>query len=97
MKIAVPKETAPGERRVALVPDTVGRLTGSGLEVAVETGAGEGAWFTDDAYREAGASVVGRDELYAGADIVVHVRKPSPDEAAAMRGRGHARRVPRAA
>jgi NAD(P) transhydrogenase subunit alpha len=84
VKIAVPKETAQGERRVALVPETVGRLTGSGLEVAVGSGAGEAAWFADDAYREAGASVVSGDELYRGADVVVRVRKPSPDEVAAM-------------
>ena len=46
VKVAVPKETAAGERRVALVPDTVARLAGSGLEIAVESGAGEGAWFS---------------------------------------------------
>ena len=84
MKIAVPRETAQGERRVALVPETVGRLTASGLAVAIESGAGEGAWFGDDAYREAGASVVSGDELYRGADVVVRVRKPSADEVAAM-------------
>jgi len=84
VKIAVPKETAPGERRVALIPDTVGRLTGAGLEVAVEAGAGDGAWFTDDAYREAGASVLSGDDLYRGADVVVRVRKPSVDEVAAL-------------
>ena len=84
MKIVVPKETAQGERRVALVPEAVGRLTGSGLEVAVESGAGEGAWFGDDAYREAGASVVSGEELYRGAAVVVRVRKPNADEVAAM-------------
>jgi NAD(P) transhydrogenase subunit alpha len=85
VKIAVPKETAPGERRIALVPETVGRLTGAGLEVAVESGAGEAAWFGDDAYREAGATIApGRDELYSGADAVVRVRKPNVDEVAAM-------------
>jgi proton-translocating NAD(P)+ transhydrogenase subunit alpha len=84
VKIAVPRETAPVERRVALVPETVARLTGSGLEVAVESGAGEGAWFADDAYREAGAAVVPADELYRDADVVVRVRKPSADEVAAM-------------
>lgn len=85
MKVAVPKETAPGERRVALVPETVARLTGSGLEVVVEAGAGEGAWFGDDAYREAGAGIASvRDELYADADVVVRVRKPGAEEVAAM-------------
>jgi NAD(P) transhydrogenase subunit alpha len=85
VKIAVPKESAPGERRVALVPETVTRLTGSGLEVAVESGAGTGAWFDDDAYREAGATIApGPDGLYAGADVVVRVRKPSAGETTAM-------------
>ncbi len=86
MKVAVPRETAAGERRVAFVPDTVARLAGSGLEIAVESGAGEGAWFSDDAYREAGATVASGPELYSGADVVVRVRKPTADEVAAMPG-----------
>ena len=57
MRIGVPKETALGERRVALVPEAVGRLTGIGLTVLVETGAGAGAWFDDSDYAEAGAAV----------------------------------------
>ena len=50
MKVAVVKEVAPGERRVALVPETVPRLTAAGLEVLVEQGAGDAAWFPDSAY-----------------------------------------------
>jgi NAD(P) transhydrogenase subunit alpha len=84
VKIAVPKETASAERRVALVPETVARLTSSGLEVAVESEAGAGAWFPDDAYREAGAVIASGSELYGGVDVIVRVRKPSPDEVAAM-------------
>jgi proton-translocating NAD(P)+ transhydrogenase subunit alpha len=84
VRIAVPKETAAGEARVALVPETVGRLTASGLEIAVESGAGDGAWFLDGAYTEAGASIASGGDLYGGADIVVRVRKPSADEVAAM-------------
>jgi proton-translocating NAD(P)+ transhydrogenase subunit alpha len=85
VKIAVPKETTSGERRVALVPDTVAKLTESGLEVVVEAAAGDGAWFGDDAYRDAGASIASDPgELYSGADVVVRVRKPSADEVAAM-------------
>jgi NAD(P) transhydrogenase subunit alpha len=85
VKVAVPRETAPGERRVALVPDTVSRLTGAGMEVAVEAGAGEAAAFPDDAYREAGATVVAdRRELLQGADVVAKVQKPSADEVAAL-------------
>ncbi len=55
MKLGVPKELVPGERRVALIPETVGRL-GDGVEVVVEPGAGEAAGFSDEAYREAGAA-----------------------------------------
>ena len=58
MKVAVVKESAPGERRVALVPETVPRLTAAGLEVLVEQGAGDAAWFPDSAYLTAGATIV---------------------------------------
>jgi len=74
MKVGVPKETAPGERRVALVPEIVSKL--AGMEVVVEPGAGEGASFTDDAYREAGASLGDPWE----AELVAKVRKPSDEE-----------------
>jgi len=76
VKIALPKETAPGERRVALVPDTVARLTGAGLEVAVEAGAGEAASFPDAAYAQAGATIASGADVYRDADLVVKVRKP---------------------
>ena len=56
MRVAVPKETAPGERRVALVPETVSKL-GEGFQVRVERGAGEAAGFGDDAYAAAGAEL----------------------------------------
>ena len=79
MKVAVLKETAPGERRVALVPEMVGRLRGAGLDVLVESGAGEAAWFDDAAYAEAGATIVSRPELVSAADIILTVTKP--DEA----------------
>ena len=55
MKVAVVKETAPGERRVALVPEAVAKLHPAGIEVLVESGAGDGAWLSDAAYAEAGA------------------------------------------
>ncbi len=77
MQIGVPRETAPGERRVALVPEAVGRLGGVGLEVVVEPGAGAAAAFPDDAYVQAGASL--GDPW--GADAVVKVQKPSAEEA----------------
>jgi NAD(P) transhydrogenase subunit alpha len=76
MKVAVVKETAPGERRVALVPEMIARLRGAGLEVLVESGAGAGAWLADSAYAEAGASVVSRTELLADADLILMVGKP---------------------
>jgi H+-translocating NAD(P) transhydrogenase subunit alpha len=58
MKVAVIKEAAPGEQRVALVPEAVAKLRAAGLEILVESGAGDGAWFADGAYAEAGASIV---------------------------------------
>src|SRR5258708_5546904 len=78
MKVAVVKESAPGEHRVALVPEMIARLRGAGLEVLVESGAGDGAWFADSAYADAGATVVSREELLAGADLVVTVARPDP-------------------
>ena len=78
MKVAVPAETRPGERRVALVPDVVPKLTGAGLEVVVEAGAGRHAYATDDAYRAAGASVVDADGL-ADAEVVLTVQPPDPE------------------
>ena len=80
MKVAVVKESAPGERRVALVPETVPRLTAAGLEVLVERGAGDAAWFPDSAYAEAGATIAATADLYAAADVILTVTRP--DEAA---------------
>jgi NAD(P) transhydrogenase subunit alpha len=76
MRIAVPKETTPRETRVALVPETVARLVKAGQEVVVETGAGEAAGFTDDAYRQAGAQIApGAAGTCEAASIVVKVRE----------------------
>ena len=80
MKVAVVKEVAPGERRVALVPETVPRLTAAGLEVLVEQGAGDAAWFPDRAYLDAGASIATAADLYPAADVILTVTRP--DEAA---------------
>ena len=79
MKIGVPRETAEGERRVALVPDVVASLSESGLEVAVESGAGEACGHLDSSYEEAGAEVGGAEAAW-GADVVVRVAVPSGDE-----------------
>jgi H+-translocating NAD(P) transhydrogenase subunit alpha len=81
VRIGVPKETAAGERRVALVPEAVGKLAGGGFEVIVERGAGEAASFPDTAFEEAGAQLGDWSE----ADVVVKVQKPSADEAARLR------------
>jgi NAD(P) transhydrogenase subunit alpha len=76
VRIAVPKETAPGEGRVALVPEVVKKLAASGFDVVVESGAGEGASFSDEDYREAGASLGDPWDT----EVVVKVRKPSETE-----------------
>jgi NAD(P) transhydrogenase subunit alpha len=81
VKVAIPRETAPGERRVAAVPDTVAKLRAAGLEVAVQSGAGSGARVSDEAYAEAGASVAKTaEEALAGADVVLKVQPPSVAE-----------------
>src|SRR5215469_12223540 len=85
MKVAVLKETAPGERRVALVPEMIGRLKDAGLDVLVESGAGEGAWFDDAAYAEADATIVTRQELVSAADIILTVTKPDASLAGGLR------------
>jgi NAD(P) transhydrogenase subunit alpha len=79
MKVAVVKEGARGERRVALVPETVPRLTSAGYEVLIETGAGDGAWFPDGAYSDAGATILPAAELDKAADIILTVGKPDTD------------------
>jgi len=85
VKLAVPTETRPGERRVAVVPDVVKRLVAAGWTVAVEAGAGEQAAFPDAAYTDAGADVVaGTDALYAGAAAVVRVQAPTADDVAPL-------------
>ncbi len=89
MKVAVVKETAPGERRVTLVPEMLPRLQGAGLDVLVESGAGAAAWFADGVYAGAGATVVSRDELLADADLILTVGRPDEQILAGLR-RGQA-------
>ena len=84
MKIAVPRETAAGEQRVALVPEAVRRL-GAGFRVTVERGAGLTAGFPDAHYADAGATLAGRGELYGDAEAVVRVAPPTPAELEALR------------
>ncbi|MDQ1686134.1 MAG: H+-translocating transhydrogenase subunit alpha, partial [Frankiaceae bacterium] len=85
MRVAVPRETAEGERRVAVVPDTVARLVADGCEVMVEAGAGQSAFATDDDLRARGAIFAGRDEMLRTADIVLSVQPLRPDDIALLR------------
>ncbi|MBM4267399.1 MAG: Re/Si-specific NAD(P)(+) transhydrogenase subunit alpha [Deltaproteobacteria bacterium] len=81
MKLAVPRETAPGERRVALTPDAVAALVKSGIEVMVEAGAGAGAFHSDADFQTAGARIVpDAATLYGEADVVAKVQRPTADE-----------------
>ena len=84
MRIGVPKETAVGERRVALIPDVVKSLKGSGLDVAVESDAGAASGHPDPQYTEAGAEVGAADTAW-GADVVLHVAVPTGEEIGRLR------------
>lgn len=86
MRVGVVKETLPGERRVALVPDTVGKLVAAKLEVSIQSGAGSEAFYADDAYQKAGAAVVPDARTTLGqADAVLKVQPPSLDEVSALK------------
>jgi NAD(P) transhydrogenase subunit alpha len=83
--VGVPKEVTPGERRVALIPDSVGPLKKLGADTIIETGAGVSAGFTDAAYEAAGARIVtGADEVLA-ADLVLKVQPPTQAEIQKLR------------
>jgi NAD(P) transhydrogenase subunit alpha len=88
MQIGVPKETAEGERRVALVPEVVRKLTGQGLEVLVQRGAGAGALIPDAQFEEAGAKLVDDASAVFGADVVIKVAPPSAEETVRLKGDG---------
>ena len=90
LMIGIPRETAAGEKRVATVPEVVEKLIKLGFKVAVESGAGDAANFSDDAYRAAGAEIiVGAPGLWAASDIVFKVVVPTPEEVGLMREGGH--------
>jgi NAD(P) transhydrogenase subunit alpha len=84
MRVSVPKEAAAGDRRVALVPETVSKLTSTGFELRVEHGAGEAAGFRDAEYEEAGAELVDTRGV-ADTECIACVAKPSPETVAALR------------
>ncbi|MGH9129426.1 MAG: Re/Si-specific NAD(P)(+) transhydrogenase subunit alpha [Acidimicrobiales bacterium] len=86
MRLAVPTETKPGERRVALVPDALAKLGKAGVEVSIQAGAGARAGFGDDTYTKAGADVVtDLATLLDKADLVARVQPPSLEEVAGLR------------
>lgn len=83
MKLGVPKEKVAGEMRVATTPDVVKSLVSKGLQVVVESGAGEGSHYHDDAYVDAGATIADSAAAFA-CDLVAKVRKPTSEEVAQM-------------
>jgi NAD(P) transhydrogenase subunit alpha len=89
LSIGVPREVYPGEKRVATVPEVVEKLIKLGFKVQIESGAGDHANFSDDAYRTAGAEVVDNAAaLWASSDIVLKVRGPNTDEVGLLREGG---------
>ncbi|MEX2404799.1 MAG: Re/Si-specific NAD(P)(+) transhydrogenase subunit alpha [Balneolales bacterium] len=86
MIVAVPKEIMDGETRVALIPAVAADLIKNGLEVRIESGAGEKAFFTDEAFKEAGAKVTDdKKKLFGEADIILKINKPSEEEVRLMK------------
>ncbi len=80
MKVGVAKEIAPGDRRVALVPESIDKLRSAGISVFVERGAGAEAAFPDQAYVDAGAKIVTSAALYSTCDVILRIHRPSPNE-----------------
>ena len=85
MRIGVPKETHAGERRVATTPEVATQLQKLGFTVAVESGAGAAASFSDDAYKEAGCELATAADIWSQSDIVMKVRAPDAGEARSLR------------
>ncbi|HHT68705.1 MAG TPA: NAD(P)(+) transhydrogenase (Re/Si-specific) subunit alpha, partial [Firmicutes bacterium] len=81
MTVGVPKEILAGERRVSATPETVGQFVKGGAKVLVEAGAGLGAFFSDEAYQEAGATLCDVKEVYESADLILKVKEPQFNEA----------------
>jgi proton-translocating NAD(P)+ transhydrogenase subunit alpha len=84
MRVGVPRETWPGETRVAVIPAAIPALVKAGLEVAVESGAGTAAGFPDDMYRAQGVALLSRSELFKTSDIMLQVRA-TPAESSLLR------------
>lgn len=83
--VGVLAEATPGEQRVAVVPESLAALAKSHIRVLVESGAGSGAWFTDGAYTQAGATVTTADEVIAHADALVGIGAPPPEVISSLR------------
>ena len=88
MQIGVPRETIDGERRVALVPEVVGKLVAKDLDVLIQRGAGAGAMIPDEQYEEAGAKLTDDQSAVFGSDAVVKVAPPSAEEVALLKSDG---------
>ena len=85
MRLAIPRETLPGENRVPIIPDIAKKLCRLGADVDVESGMGDSAGFSDQDYIDAGASIVtDRAALFGSADVLLRIHKPSHDEIALM-------------
>ena len=85
MRIGIPRETKTMEFRVGLMPDNVRSLTAAGHEVIVETGAGSGSGFSDEAFSGAGARIATREEVWSSPDLIVKVKEPQSDEVGFLR------------
>jgi NAD(P) transhydrogenase subunit alpha len=86
VSLVVPKEVTPGEKRVALVPDTVGIYVKAGIEVRVENGAGQSSYYTDQDYAAKGAKMIpDHRSALSNADIIVKVQPPTPEEVSMMK------------
>jgi len=86
MRIAIPKETHPGEKRVPIAPEHAKKLCAMGADVVVESGMGAGAGFADTEYTAAGATIsADRNELFRSADLLLRLRKPQLDEISLMK------------
>lgn len=85
MLIGIPKETKAGERRVSLTPDVAKSLIAAGYNIQVESGAGEGASFSDVDYKNAGANVCDKNTVYTTSDVVMKVNNATPAELGSMK------------
>jgi len=86
MRLAIPRETHPGEDRASVTPETVKKLVRLGADIAIESGAGKGAGHSDEAFKEAGATIeTDRDALLGSGDMVLRLRKPELSEVAKLK------------